>query len=158
MRTVQPKRVANFFARMPTTQKFLTIASMFARRGHRLITVLIALFSLLFMQLAVASYVCPVNSKVAEAVVMAESAIPCAGDMPNVDTDQPGLCHAHCQSAQQSVEKVQAPTLIGAVATGFTYTIEPPSRASAPRQPAQVPSLLRSTAPPIAICNCCFRI
>ncbi len=130
---------------------------MFARRRHRLITVLCALFSLLFMQLAVAGYVCPVDAKVAEADVMAEAAMPCAGEMTKVDAEQPGLCHAHCQSAQQTVEKAQTPTPAVAVATGFTYTIEP-VRPSLPRQPAQAPSLMRSTAPPIAVRNCCFRI
>ena len=116
-----------------------------------------ALFSLLFMQLAVAGYVCPVDAKVAEADVMAEAAMPCAGEMTKVDAEQPGLCHAHCQSAQQTVEKAQTPTPAVAVATGFTYTIEP-VRPSLPRQPAQAPSLMRSTAPPIAVRNCCFRI
>lgn len=145
------------FPRMPPGQKFLTITSMFVRRRYRLITVLIALFSLLSMQLAVAGYVCPADSKGAEMIAMAQAGMPCAGDMSNMDTEQPGLCHAHCQSAQQSVEKVQAPTPMGAVATGFTYTIEPP-RSSPPRPLAQPPSLLRSTAPPIAVRNCCFRI
>lgn len=130
---------------------------MFVRRRHRLLTVLIALFSLLSMQLAVAGYACPVEGKVSEIAAMTEAAMPCAGDMASVDTEQPGLCHAHCQSAQQSVDKVQVPTPMGAVATGFTYTVEP-SRPSAPRPQAQPPSLLRSTAPPIAVRNCCFRI
>ena len=130
---------------------------MFVRRRHRLITVLFALFSLLSMQLAMAAYACPVNSKVSQIAAMAEAGMPCADDMSSSDTDQPGLCHAHCQSAQQTVEKVQAPTPMGAVATGFTYTLEP-SRPAAPRPPAQPPSLLRSSAPPISVRNCCFRI
>lgn len=99
---------------------------MFVRRRRRLIAVLFALFSLLSMQLAVAGYACPVETKVSQAAAMAEAGMPCAGDTV-MDTEQPGLCHAHCQSAQQSVEKVQTPTPIGAVATGFTYTIEPSS-------------------------------
>ncbi len=130
---------------------------MLLRRRHRLITVLVALFSLLFMQLAVAGYACPVESKVVEAAAMAEAGMPCAGETA-MDTEQPGLCHAHCQSAQQTVEKVQAATPMGAVATGFAYTVEPPNRPSAPRPPAQTPSLLRSSAPPISVRNCCFRI
>jgi hypothetical protein len=130
---------------------------MSGRRSHRLITVLIALFSLLFMQLAVAGYACPVAGKVSEIAAMAEAGMPCAGEMAAADIDQPGLCHAHCQSTHQTVDKVQAPTPMGAVATGFTYTIEP-VRVSPPASPAQAPLLLRSTAPPIAVRNCCFRI
>lgn len=131
---------------------------MFVRRRHRLITVLLALFGLLFMQLAVAGYACPVDSGKASAAAMAVAGIPCAGDMSlSMDAEQPGLCHAHCQSAQQTVDKVQSPIPMGAVATGFTYTIEP-AQLSPPVHPAQAPSLLRTTAPPIAVRNCCFRI
>ncbi|MBI2770418.1 MAG: hypothetical protein HYX47_12400 [Burkholderiales bacterium] len=129
---------------------------MFVRRRHRVITVLVALFSLLFMQLAVAGYACPVESNVAETMSMAEAGMPCAGEMVK-DTEQPSLCHAHCQGAQQTVEKVQTPTPMGAVATGFTHTIEP-ARVSPPARPAQAPSMLRTTAPSIAVRNCCFRI
>lgn len=130
---------------------------MFVIRRHRLVTVLFALCGLLFMQLAVAGYACPVGGKTGEIAAMAEAGMPCAGDMSVIDTEQPGLCHAHCQSAKQSVDKVQTPTPMGAVATGFTYTIEP-TKVSRPARPAPAPSLLRSTAPPIAVRNCCFRI
>ncbi|MGE3433529.1 MAG: hypothetical protein AB7I22_21275 [Ramlibacter sp.] len=129
---------------------------MCVRRRQRLITVLFALLSLLFMQLAVAGYVCPVDYKVGEIVAMAEAGMPCAGEMAKVDAEQPGLCHAHCHSAQQTVDKGQALTLSDVIATGFSYTIEP-LRSFPARQPAQVSFLLRSTAPPIAVRNCCFR-
>jgi hypothetical protein len=126
-------------------------------RRHRVLTVLFALISLLFMQLAVAGYACPVESRVSEVAAMAEAGMPCAGDMTTVDVDEPGLCHAHCQSAQQAADKVQVSTPVGVMATGFTYTIEP-IRASMPAKPAHAPLLSRSTAPPIAVLNCCFRI
>ncbi len=109
------------------------------------------------MQLAVAGYACPLESKVSEIAAMAEAGLPCAGDMATVDGDQPGLCHAHCQSAQQAADKVQASTPAGVMAMGFTYTIEP-TRGFVPARPAHAPLLLRSTAPPIAVRNCCFRI
>ena len=126
-------------------------------RRHRLITVLFALCSLLFMQLAVAGYACPVGGKVGEVATMAAAGMPCAGDMSTMDEDQPGLCHAHCQSAQQTADKVQLPTPTGAMATGFAYTIEP-APVARPGGRAQAPLLLRSTAPPIAVRNCCLRI
>ena len=126
-------------------------------RRRRLIAVLYAVFSLLFMQLAVAGYACPVDGKVGEVAAMAAAGMPCAGDMPSVDTDQPGLCHAHCQSAQQSVDKVQPPSPTGAMASGSTYTLQP-VRISPPAHPARASLLVRSTAPPIAVRNCCLRI
>jgi hypothetical protein len=130
---------------------------MLARRRHRFVTVLFALCSLLFMQLAVAGYVCPMGAKAGEVAAMTEAGLPCAGEMAAADTDQPGLCHAHCQSGQQAADKVQVPTPMGAVATGSSYTIAP-VRVSH-RSPAwQAPALLRSTAPPLAVRNCCFRI
>lgn len=130
---------------------------MFVRRRHRMISVLFALCSLLFMQLAVAAYACPSSaSQPSEAVAMVEAGMPCASDI-YMDDEQPGLCHAHRQSSQQSVEKLQPPSLMGAVAVGFAFTV---SRALAapPAGPVQAPLLLRATAPPIAVRNCCFRI
>ena len=129
------------------------------RRRYRLIAVLFALFSLLFMQLAVAGYACPANTKVGEVAAMTEAGMPCAGEMSTTDTEQPGLCHAHCQSAQQTADKLKLPSLtpVGAVATGFAYCIEP-TRIALAAPPARAPSLLRITAPPIAVRNCCFRI
>lgn len=131
---------------------------MFVRRRHRLITVLFALCSLLFMELAIAGYACPVDTGKLETVAMAVAGMPCAGEMSSrMDSEQPGLCNAHCQSAQQTVDKVQSPAPMGAMATGFIYAIELVRRAP-PAHPPQAPSLLRTTAPPISIRNCCFRI
>lgn len=126
-------------------------------RRHRLITVFFAMVSLVFMQMAVAGYACPIDSKVSEVAAMAEAGMPCAGDMLSMDTDQAALCHAHCQSAQQTADKVQVPMPVGVMVTGFSYTIEP-TLVSALSRPAQAPLLLRSTAPPLAVRNCCFRI
>ena len=116
-------------------------------------TVLFVLFSLLFMQLAVANYVCPAASK---AVALAEAAMPCAGEMV-VDTEQVALCHAHCQSGQQTVDKAQTPTPIGAVAMGVAYTVEP-AEVDWSVPAGYRPSQRSATAPPVAIRNCCFRI
>lgn len=81
-------------------------------RRTRLITVLFALLSLLFMQLAVAGYACPgTGSKIAEAAAMAEAGMPCAESMPlSMDDQQPNLCHAHCQAGQQSADKHELPS------------------------------------------------
>ena len=134
---------------------------MSVRRRHRLITIFFALFSLLFMQLAVAGHSCLVDTRVTaevgEMAAMAEAGMPCADDMSSQDTDHSGLCHVHCQSAQQTADQLPAVAPVGLTATGITYTIEP-ARVALTMPVAQAPSLRRSTAPPIAVRNCCFRI
>jgi hypothetical protein len=131
---------------------------MFARRRCRLINVLFALVSLLFMQMAVAGYACPMDGQAGEMAAMAEAGMPCAGEMFPIDAQQPALCHAHCQSAEQAADKVQAAMPAITVAAGFAYVLEPIQVSSPAFPSAQAPLLLRSTAPPIAVRNCCFRI
>jgi len=128
-------------------------------RRHRLITVLFALANLLFMQLAVAGYICPGSqSKIAEAAAMAEAGKPCAEAMPlNMDDQQPNLCQAHCQAGHQSADKheLSFPVAISALPADFSLKIALPVFSEAP---LQAPHLQRTTAPPVAIRNCCFRL
>lgn len=132
---------------------------MLRNRRHRLITVLFALFSLLFMQLAVAGYVCPGSgSKIAEAAAMAEAGMPCAESMSlSMDDEQPNLCHAHCQIGQQSADKheIPSPVALSALPADFNLQVAIPVFSEAP---LQAPHLQRTTAPPVAIRNCCFRL
>lgn len=125
----------------------------------RLITVLCALASLLFMQLAVAGYVCPgTGAKVAETAAMAEASMPCAEFMPvAMDEDQPNLCHAHCQTVGQSFQKDQSSQLVtmGVLPTTLAPRVAAPPLFGAP---LQEPHLRRTIAPPLAIRNCCFRL
>nr|WP_315239947.1 hypothetical protein [uncultured Albidiferax sp.] len=132
-----------------------------SRRQSRLITVFIALVSLLFMQLAVAGYACPgVQQKMAEAAAMDEAKMPCAESMPmtiGMDDEQPNLCLAHCQDGHQAADRYQlpAPLDISAVPVSFLMPDITPVFLGAPLQP---PHLKRTTAPPLAIRHCCFRI
>ena len=129
------------------------------RRRTRLFTVLFALCSLLFMQLAVARYVCPstVTSGTEGGMVMANG-MPCAESMPMaMDEAQPALCHAHCLADQQSLDKYElpAPIAISAMPASFRLAVfVPPFSGVA----LQSPHLMQATAPPVAIRNCCFRI
>lgn len=131
---------------------------MHSRRRNRLFTVLLVLVSLLFMQFAVASYSCPAISKALEIQAMAQSNIPCAVSMAiTMDPDQPGLCQAHCQADNQSADTYQMPGL--AAQTDLTMGFVPPRVIPvAQGTPLQAPLLLRATAPPLAVRNCCFRI
>ncbi len=127
-----------------------------SNRRTRLTTALFALVSLLFMQLAVASYACPaVASKVA---AMAEAGMPCAESMKlNMDDAQPNLCQAHCQADQQTADRYELPppVAIGTQPADFTL---PAMLAVSSGAPLQAPHLMRTTAPPVAIRNCCFRL
>lgn len=129
------------------------------KRHTHLITVLFALVSLLFMQLAVASYACPKDaSKVTQVKIMVEADMPCAEFMVMaVDEGQPSLCHAHCQATEQSADKYQVPSAIavGLLPSGLTLDGVFPLFANVA---LQAPYLQRTTAPPLAIQNCCLRL
>ena len=128
-------------------------------RHIRLTTLLVALFSLLFMQLAVAGYVCPGSAfKRADLAATAQAGMPCAETMTLVQDDaQPGLCQAHCQADSQTAERYQPPPSIDSHALpavhGMTF-MAPPLAVSS----LQNPHLKRTTAPPLAIRHCCLRL
>ncbi len=136
---------------------------MFTLRRHRLITAFLAVISLLFMQLAVAGYVCPSGGaglvKGGASKTAVHASMPCAEAMSKtMDQNQPGLCHAHCQADQQSADTYQLPSLavMPAIAADFPVLVVLASSAHA--APMQARLLRGSTAPPLAIQNCCFRI
>lgn len=132
---------------------------MLLRLRNRLLTVLFALLSLLFMQFAMASYVCPgVTSKVSEIAAMADAGMPCTPAMaPTMDDVQPSLCHAHCKADPQTAYKSQVPgfAIPADLATDFPLPRVTPAPLGAL---LQAPLLRRTTAPPLAVRNCCFRI
>ncbi|MCY7319215.1 MAG: hypothetical protein LH617_10910 [Ramlibacter sp.] len=131
---------------------------MFVPRRRRLTTVLFALFSLLFMQLAVAGYSCPgFDARVQDISAMAKAGMPCAESMAMVLDDQmPSLCAAHCQSAQPACSDaaltVPAMVAVGNVDYPVLFAVTPPAAVFG------APLLARATPPPLAVRNCCFRI
>jgi hypothetical protein len=78
---------------------------MLRRPVHRLTAALFVVMSLLFSQLAMASYTCPAAARSAAMAEMVASGMPCNG----MDQAQPALCHEQATSAPQSVEAVKAP-------------------------------------------------
>lgn len=124
-----------------------------------LITTLLALVSLLFMQLAVASYACPGSgAKIAEIAAMAEAGMPCVESVAiSMDDAQPNLCQAHCQTGQQTADKYElsAPAAIGSLPADFTLPVTVPVFLGTPLQATH---LTRTTTPPLAVSNCCFRL
>jgi hypothetical protein len=123
--------------------------------------VIVTLASLLFMQLAVAGYACPVTVSMAAGIgTDKESAMPCAESMGagmNVDTDQPQLCHAHCQADQQSLDKHELPALVSIDALPVSFSV-PVVIVAFARYALEQRLLQRVTDPPLAIRNCCFRL
>lgn len=131
-------------------------------RSSNFVAALIALFSVLFMQFAVAAYACPTLNigQTAEASMQAtsvdhESMSGCNG----VDMAQPSLCHVHDQTGNQSLDKpelrqVQAfsPVVLVAALRLTDLGDYPVLRQS------ESSLLARTTAPPLSIRNCCFRI
>ncbi len=133
---------------------------MITLRRHRLFTVLVALVSLLFMQLAVAGYVCPsgMSGMAQSSKPVTHAGMPCAQVMSaSMDDAQPALCHAHCQSDQQSADTYQLPDLPVMPAISSVFNQQDILQIS-PGVPRQAPLLQRTTAPPLSVRNCCFRI
>jgi len=110
---------------------------------------MVALFSMLFMQLAVASYACP------SAGMPVANGSPCAG----MDPAQPSLCKAKAANlaAKQSLDKPDLPPILPFVAADLAGTVV--ADAWAPESADRVvapPSLARSLSPPHSIEHCCF--
>ena len=128
-------------------------------RRFRLISAMFLLINLLFMQWAVASYVCPALAlKTPDMTAKADAGMPCAETMSaEMDSTQPNLCQAHCQAGQQSADKHESPAPIAVFAFLTSYRLPDflPVVSGPSLQPAQ---LERSTAPPLAIRHCCLRL
>ena len=129
-------------------------------RTYRILTALIALFSMLFMQAAVASYTCPAlqGGDLGSTVVDQPSMAAMPG-CDRLDTGNPALCHAHCLDGKSSLDKPQVPTVTPAAVLVSTLLFPLEPLLASPQPVAEQPSFLRrATAPPIAIRHCCFRI
>ena len=81
----------------------------FRRPFPRCVTSLLLVMSLVFSQLALASYVCPGMAGAERMGELMASGMPCEG----MDASAPVLCHQYAADASQSFEmaKVAAPTL-----------------------------------------------
>lgn len=75
------------------------------RRLHRLTTTFFVVLTLLYSQLALASYVCPGQSDAEAMAAMVEAGVPCEG----MDQAQPVLCHQHSADPGKTFEAVKLP-------------------------------------------------
>lgn len=123
----------------------------------RVVSAIIVIFSLLFVQLAVASFVCPeLNAPIDATIPNGDTQIDhCA----QVNAEQSSLCHAHCEPDTQLSHTTYVSPIQPFIATELTLMIcDTYVVASAHGAERQAVMLQRSTAPPLAIRNCCFRI
>jgi hypothetical protein len=134
-------------------------------RPLRYVAAFIALCSMLFTQLAVASYVCPAmpmeSSNIALATTSTGTDHPSMIGCKGMDVTQSGLCHthAHDQASKQTLDKPDYLEVAPFVPVGLVVAVAAVDDAS--RRLAAPPTslfLTRTTAPPIAIRHCCFRI
>lgn len=132
-------------------------------RSSRLAALCIALFSMLFMQLAVAAYACPclgggaLRSMAADATEGHAEMIHCDG----MDIEQVGLCQAlsHGEASKQSAHNPQIPDVPPFIPVELIQALHLIENFSAVLlSPPVTTSLMRTSAPPIAIRHCCFRI
>lgn len=131
-------------------------------RRNRFATALFALFSVLFMQLAVAAYACPGISNAlapveAQAMMSHQDMEGCEG-MP--DKDLPSLCFAKSQEGTQSLDKPAspAPAQLAPVVLIPFVRIDPRFQQPDTQWRIDFDAPPPSGAPPLAILHCCFRI
>ena len=116
---------------------------------------LLAIGALLFAQLAVAAYACPMQFAGVD-----EAALTDAAGEKNAsqrDVDSPALCQQHCENGPQNVNDSPQVPVFFAVETG--WVVAPSTPMILPIRTSASPAFLsHATSPPLAIRNCCFRI
>lgn len=123
-------------------------------RRFRSFAALLALVGVLFSQLALAAYACPMES-LAQAAAMAEmdGEGGCCGQ--SVDGNNPVLCQAHCQQGKQTLDK---PSFSVPDPGPATSVLPIAAEARPPDLSGALPLLLaRETVPSLAVRLCCFR-
>jgi hypothetical protein len=128
--------------------------------------------ALLFAQMMVAAYACPVISPrgadgpmPAEAARHAVVAVPDsprqAAEMPagcgGMTFDSPNLCAAHCQAGDQNIDGAQTPAAPAFMLSSFYVVHIPFAPAELDRNSAPTEAI-NAIPPPHAILHCCFRI
>lgn len=121
----------------------------------RILAACLAIVTVLFSQLALASYACPFLAAPVEMTApMPEG--PC-GRIP-MDSEQPALCHAHGQQGDQSSAQSPAavPDMVVLPALPTVRAADPGAEGRAAGE--QLSLLTRATAPSVALRHCCLRI
>ena len=129
-------------------------------RSTRFVAAVIAVISLLFTQLALASYVCP-GETMPERMTMAavDNGMANMDHCTGMDKAQPSLCHAHGHSDPQSLNKPDLPSVLPFLVIAPVLSVVLLDHGVAPPDVfTTIPSLSHATEPTIAVRHCCFRI
>jgi hypothetical protein len=127
---------------------------MLFRRRHRRWIALIALLGLLFQQLAMAAYVCPLEpGRVARASAATQMA-PCQSP----DTTDKARCQQHCHPLAQTADHAPALTVPPALLPATTWSRELQTTRIDLPEPIACDVDARATAPPLNIQHCTFQI
>jgi hypothetical protein len=123
------------------------------------VAALVALFGLLFMQLAVAAYACPKLSPVQQQPAMLDASGQPMKDCAELDKQSPSLCQADSRQAPQSSDTPTPPAVQPFAAAGLFAHVVTADELIPPGFMFPAAFLhASSTAPPIAIRHCCFRL
>jgi hypothetical protein len=121
------------------------------------VSAVVALLSLLFMQLAVSAYACPNLIPAQNAPMLDSSGEPmayCAG----MDEQNPALCYADPHVQKTSLEKPATPSVMPFVAIGFALRLPWPEDDAARPSVRSIFLHAADTPPSIAIRHCFFRL
>ena len=121
-------------------------------RRRRCWIALIALLGLLFQQLAMAAYVCPVDNGSAATGVSLQTP-PCHAP----DTSDKSRCHQHCHPLAQTSDHASAPAVPAALLPATTW-LRAPAVVAGNHEICADNVDARSTAPPLTIQYCTFQI
>ncbi len=117
---------------------------------------IIAILCLLWAQVAVAAYACPVLLQDLESAVAAAGS---GGDAPPCsehDASRPGLCLAHCNPGTLSLTQYQVDTPPAILLPLHPVLPAPvPAAQCAPAVPAAPAQ--HAASPPLSVLYCCFR-
>lgn len=121
-------------------------------RRHRRLIALVALFGLLFQQVAMATYACPLGQS--GDLASASSLPPChqSGAPDRV------RCHTHCHPLQASSDHPLNPTVPAAILPPTTWLRAAAWQSESISRNTRCDVIARATAPPITIQHCTFQI
>jgi hypothetical protein len=115
---------------------------------------------LLFAQLAIAAYACPMDTAAAGDTAV-DAAVPmpdCSDPMGSMDPASPNLCAEHCKQGQQCDRASFDVTVSPALLNPLYETPAVPEPTPAPPQARAWLSALVAASPPHAIAHCVLRI
>jgi hypothetical protein len=120
---------------------------------HRRWIALLALLGMLFQQLAMASYACPMESGRSGSAAMVAPAAPCHA-CPDVDKAR---CQQHCFPQQPTSDHPPMPT-VPALLPATTWLVQSDECAHSAYGAGESQVATRATAPPLTVQHCTFQL